>query len=649
METEGVSVARPSTLGKILYGFLFVVVLPVLLVVWAWRTEESVRFPAVESLPAGSAIAICGFVLMILGMLAITIHGQGLPMNAYPPARFVSRGIYRFLPHPIYTGFSILCVGSAIFAGSSSGLWLVSTVVVLGSVALIEGLERHDLSRRFGADRPKPMVRIAECTPAIPGWADRLSVYLLALIPWLLMREAIRLLGTPADTAVVSLPFEANLAVIQPAVFVYTGGYLFLFLAPLIAFSRCDLRKFAVSGLLLNGFLALSFVAFPFPSLMRPFSADGLAGQLLDWERSCSPRAAVMLASYIAWMILAARAWSTRFVAIRPIWYGCALLVAVAGIACGVHSIVDAVCGLLMAAVVVRARGLWDRIRRSTEATANSWREWRFGPIRVINHGLPAGIGSCVGLLIVGTLIGPGHIPSMLIIALSILITSALWAQVIEGSPSLLRPYGWYGGMLGAIFGVGIAALLGDDPWMLLAAFCVAAPWIQSAGRVRCLVQGCCHGRAAPAEIGICITHPRSRVVRLSPLAGIPIHPTPLYSILWNVVIAAVMARLWLLHAQISMIVGVYLILGGLGRFVEESYRGEPQTKVLAGLRLYQWLSVTSVLLGVFLTMIPTALAPVESHLDWGSAIAAACFGLLICIALGVDFPDSNRRFARLA
>ena len=356
-----------------------------------------------------------------------------------------------------------------------------------------------------------------------------------------------------------------------------------------------------------------------------------------------------MLASYIAWLILAARAWSARFISLRPLWHGCALLVAAAGIACGVLSFIGALAGLLIAAMVIQAPGLWDRIRRSTEITANSWREWRFGPIRVINHGLPAGVGSFVGLLIVGTLTGSGHIASMWIIALSILITSAIWAQVIEGSPSLLRPYGWYGGMLGAVFGVAIAAFLGDDPWLLLAAFCVAAPWIQSAGRVRCLVQGCCHGREAPAGIGICITHPRSRVVRLSALAGTPIHPTPLYSILWNVVIAVVMARLWLLQAHISMVVGVYLILGGMGRFVEESYRGEPQTRILAGLRLYQWLAVASVLLGVFLTMIPTAPAPVESNLNWGAAVAATCFGLLACIALGVDFPESNRRFARLA
>ena len=32
-----------------------------------------------------------------------------------------------------------------------------------------------------------------------------------------------------------------------------------------------------------------------------------------------------------------------------------------------------------------------------------------------------------------------------------------------------------------------------------------------------------------------------------------------------------------------SLIVGLYFILSGLGRFVEEAYRGEVQTKIVGG------------------------------------------------------------------
>src|SRR5207248_4708443 len=100
-------------------------------------------------------------------------------------------------------------------------------------------------------------------------------------------------------------------------------------------------------------------------------------------------------------------------------------------------------------------------------------------------------------------------------------------------------------GLLGAILGVSIAKLAGADTWLLAGACCVAAPWLQALGRLRCLVQGCCHGRLAPDTAGIRYTHPRSRVFRLSSLAGLPVHAAPLYSILCNVFVAVALLRLW--------------------------------------------------------------------------------------------------------
>ncbi|HVO52616.1 MAG TPA: prolipoprotein diacylglyceryl transferase family protein, partial [Thermoanaerobaculia bacterium] len=218
-----------------------------------------------------------------------------------------------------------------------------------------------------------------------------------------------------------------------------------------------------------------------------------------------------------------------------------------------------------------------------------------------------------------------------------------------EGSPRLLRPYGYYGGVLGVVLGCLAARLaLGTDAWLLLGAYAVAGPWIQAAGRVRCLVQGCCHGAPAPESVGIRYVHPRSRVCRLSSLAGIPVHPTPLYSIVWNAVPALLCARLWGARSPLSVIAGAYLILTGLGRFVEESRRGEPQTPVFARLRLYQWIAAGTVAAGAVFTCLPgtaPAPAPEPSPAALG---AAAVFAAATWFALGVDFPRSNRRFARL-
>jgi len=41
--------------------------------------------------------------------------------NAFPPPRYVSSGVYGLFSHPIYLGFSLVCIGAAIAAGSASG------------------------------------------------------------------------------------------------------------------------------------------------------------------------------------------------------------------------------------------------------------------------------------------------------------------------------------------------------------------------------------------------------------------------------------------------------------------------------------------------------------------------------------------------
>ena len=185
--------------------------------------------------------------------------------------------------------------------------------------------------------------------------------------------------------------------------------------------------------------------------------------------------------------------------------------------------------------------------------------------------------------------------------------------------------------------------------WLVLAAFAAGGPWAQAMGRLRCLVQGCCHGRPAPESIGIRYTHPRSRVCRMTEWTGVPLHPTPMYSMLCNALVALVITRLWLIHAPLHLIAGLYFILTGLGRFVEEAWRGEPQTPVFANLRLYQWAAVASVVAGVLMTAIGRSEAAPAAQFGWGTLLPSVVFGLLVCFAMGVDFPESSRRFSRLA
>jgi prolipoprotein diacylglyceryltransferase len=249
---------------------------------------------------------------------------------------------------------------------------------------------------------------------------------------------------------------------------------------------------------------------------------------------------------------------------------------------------------------------------------------------------------------VIDQLLGPGRALLTAGVFLCSIVGAALWAQWVEGSPALLRPMGFYGGVLGAALGGALALILHVDLWVAFAAICVAAPWIQGIGRLRCLVQGCCHGHAAESVAGIRYTHPRTRVCRLSEFSGIPIHATQVYSILWNGLIAAALLRLVQLQLPSTLICGSYMILSGAARFVEEAYRGEPQTMNVFGLRFYQWIAVLTVVVGAVFTSIQGSPLPSASGVRLSSILLAAGCGVVAWFVTGVDFPESTRRFARL-
>jgi len=97
-----------------------------------------------------------------------------------------------------------------------------------------------------------------------------------------------------------------------------------------------------------------------------------------------------------------------------------------------------------------------------------------------------------------------------------------------------------------------------------------------------------------------------------------------------------------------TLIAGVYLILSGAGRFVEEAYRGEPQTKILFGLRLYQWIAIVTVVSGAVITTVSSGPLPHGFDLHASILLLAVACGAMTWFVTGVDFPESSRRFARL-
>jgi hypothetical protein len=371
---------------------------------------------------------------------------------------------------------------------------------------------------------------------------------------------------------------------------------------------------------------------------------------MLELDRRWCTGMAAFPSFHALWSLLAADALARRWPRFRWWFWGWAVAVIASCHTTGMHGVLDLGAACAVFPLVRNCRTSWGKLRAAAERVANSWREWRLGPVRIISHGLWAGLAGVAGAASLFLFAGGEPQAAILGVAFGSLLGAGVWAQVLESSSGLLRPFGYYGAVFGALAVALAGRALGFNGLMLLAALAVGAPWVQLLGRVRCLIQGCCHGRLASPRIGIRYTHPRSRVAYLAGMAGKPLHATPLYSMAANAAAGLVLARLWFVGAPQALIIGLYLITNGLARFVEEGFRGEPQTPVLGGLRLYQWLAVAFVVSGAIVTTVASPAAPaVIEAVDWSACLWIAVFGLVSAAAMGVDFPASNRRFSRLA
>ena len=634
----------PVVLGKFAYGAVFILFVPLLLVAWAYLTNDIVQLSLPASPLAGDILTVLGAALMLAGMWAIYVYGHGLPMNAFPPSRFVVESVYRYLAHPIYVGFSMICFGVSLIAKSSSGFWLVAPIATLGCVALVVGYEREATSKHFGGVRPTPLLRIPTHDSQPATVSERMSSFLIAIVPLALFTIITNSIANDLGDEFV-LRKDSVVVISSWQIIFYWTSIAIAALVPFFVQTRLQLRDFTISVLVAIGIAAVVFVAFPYS---EPIAFDN-SGLIAFYENKPNIRTVAALALNLAFILLAARTlWAARRRFATYAVCGLALAVAFGGSAIGVYGPIELILGPVIYGLAGRINLIWDLVRRLAERIANSWTEWRLGSVRVINHGFYAAFGSFVSLSVIGVLAGAENVPYVILITFLAITISGLTAQWIEGSPKLLRPFGWYGGIVGGFTGVAIVHFLGANTFLLVAAFCVGAPFVQAAGRVRCLVQGCCHGRRADEAIGIRYQHPLSRVCRIADLKDLPLHATQLYSIGYNALVAIIGLRLWIVGSSLSLIVGVYFILTGMGRFIEESYRGEPQTPVSGGLRIYQIFAIISVVGGMGATMIAgTGNAPLPVF-NWDAIVASAAFAVFVWIAFGVDFPHSNRRFARL-
>lgn len=151
--------------GPVLYGAVFVVVLPALLFAWERALAREVPWTLPASPWPGGLLSAAGLALALAGMYALRVHGEGLPMNAYPPRRFVTRGAYALVAHPIYAGTFVFALGLSLATGSAAGIAVVTPVLGLMMLSLLWGYERPAMLARFG-DAPRRHLPLLAWPPA---------------------------------------------------------------------------------------------------------------------------------------------------------------------------------------------------------------------------------------------------------------------------------------------------------------------------------------------------------------------------------------------------------------------------------------------------------------------------------------------------
>lgn len=618
-----------TTLAKLLYGAMFVLLVPAVLLLWARLTDPVISLPAIESKLAGAILMASGGLLMFWGMSALMLYGRGLPMNAYPPPLFVTQGPYRLFRHPIYWGFGLLMAGYFIYAGSASGIWMVTPLTVMGMVALVLGYESIELQKRFPGQSIRTILDYPENKENSANLTDSLTtifwvtsfLFIANFFIGKLHGNVIPLFGKPLR--LISSVADERLL---------WSGIAFLILFPLAIKKKSILRDWEITGFI--SIALSSFIAFLYPSI----GAQYLAGQKL------------LFTSVPAFLFLV----SLRSAFRESLHFGLFMSVVILPfitiqLMMNRSFPLNLAVSLPVFLLASNTRQIWITLRILAEKRANSWREWTLGKIRMINHGFYVGFGAFGAIFLAGILAGKEYALVLLLFTIITTICSALWAQIIEGSAKLKRPFGYYGGIVGIIFGSAAVWILGFNAWVVIGVASVVMPWAQAIGRLRCLVNGCCHGRKTDNPlIGIRYHHPRSRVCNISGLKNELIHPTPLYSILWLTWVGIFLLTLWLKGTTIPLLFGLYLILTSIGRFVEEAYRGEVQTPLFGGLHLYQWTAIISLLVGMAMTTIRIDPVNLQPGYSWEALVAALFGGLFIFFAMGVDFPQSNARFSRL-
>jgi phosphatidylglycerol:prolipoprotein diacylglycerol transferase len=149
---------------------------------------------------------------------------------------------------------------------------------------------------------------------------------------------------------------------------------------------------------------------------------------------------------------------------------------------------------------------------------------------------------------------------------------------------------GWYGGLILGVSAIIIFLKIKKLP--ILKFMDILIPFVpvgQVFGRLGCFFAGCCHG--TPSNLPWAVVFPNG----LYP-PHVKVHPTQLYEMIICLIISIILFRYKKKNMKDGKLLGLYLVLAGMGRFIIEFYR--PNPKIIAHLTTPQILAFIGILLG---------------------------------------------------
>ncbi len=195
-----------------------------------------------------------------------------------------------------------------------------------------------------------------------PSLKERVSVYFLAFIPWIIIYETFIYIGAPNGAFITNMPFEEHIPVWEFTVILYSFALIYSLLVPLVAKTSIDLGSFVRDIWFTIIIVAVIYTAFPFVVKQRAFIPHTFLGKVILFERSVDGESGALPSCHVIWAFLAAEYFSRSYSSVKWAWYGLAVLISASCITTGAHSIADVAAGIAAYLLVHYRKQIWIRV-----------------------------------------------------------------------------------------------------------------------------------------------------------------------------------------------------------------------------------------------------------------------------------------------